>query len=190
VNTVGVTYSIAFTPTTELSTRLGGSRLETTGVTSVGLNPVLSLLLGTNSVLEAVYQKNYTPDINVALQHKISTWALSLAYAQGVTPGNGVILTSIRQDATAGANRKLGRNWNLNLTGGYDTLTGFGTTNYKYASVFLGSSVARTLLKNVAWHSRFDFHHYTFDNTGFLRNSYVISTGVVWSPGNMLERVW
>ena len=102
VNTFGLTYSIAFNPNTQLITRLGASRLETTGLSSVALSPVLSLLLGAPSVLSAVYQVNYTPDVNVQLRHKVSNWALSLAYARGVTPGNGVILTSIRQSGSIG----------------------------------------------------------------------------------------
>jgi len=189
-NTVGATYSISFNPHTELITRLGGSRLETTGLTNIALNPVLSLLLGTGSVLEAVYQVNYTPDINVQLRHKVSNVALSLSYQRGVTPGNGIILTSIRQTGSFGANYKLGRNWIFNSTGGYDSLTGYGTTNSKYASVFLNGGASRNVHRNLAWHIRFDYHHYTFDNTGFLRNNYLISTGMVWTPENLLERVW
>ena len=190
VNTVGVIYSIAFTPSTQLITRLGGSRLETTGVTTVAINPLLGLLLGTNSVLEAIYQKNYAPDMNAEIRHKVTNWTLSLAYTRGITPGNGVILTSVRQSGTFGANRRLGRNWNINTTAGYDSLSGYGATNQKYASVFLNGSVNRTLHRNLAWHCRLDYHHYTFDNTGFLRNSYTLATGVMWTPENILERIW
>jgi hypothetical protein len=190
VNTLGVSYSIAFTPTTQLITRVGASRLETTGLTSVDLNPLLALLLGTGSTLEAVYRVNYTPDLNIQLRHKVSNTAVSLAYARGVTPGNGVILTSIRETASVGVDRKAGRYWNFSGTSGWDTLSGFGITSQKYESIFLGVSVYRTIRKSLNWHSRVDFHHYTFDSTGFLRNSYVFSTGLVWSPGDLLEHVW
>jgi hypothetical protein len=190
VNTVGFTYSIAFNPSTQLSTRIGGSRVETTGLTSVNLNPLLALLLGTSSTLEAVYSINYTPDFNVELRHKVNNWALSLSYQRGVTPGNGVILTSIRQSVSLGANTKLGRYWNYNVTTGYDTLTGFGSTNTKYAGIFANMGISRNLIKSLAWTSQVGFHHYTFDNTGFLRNSYSFSTGLQWMPGNLLEHVW
>ena len=120
----------------------------------------------------------------------MSNLDFSAAYARGVTPGNGVILTSIRQSATLGVNYKARRHWNTVGTGGYDTLSGFGVTNQKYASVFVGGSVYRNLAKHIDWHARLDFHHYTFDNTGFLRNSTVFSTGIVWSPGDILEHLW
>jgi hypothetical protein len=190
VNTVGFTYSIAFDPHTELSTRVGGSRVETTGLSSIPLNPLLSLVFGTGSVLEAVYQVNYTPDVTVELRHKVRNLSLSLAYARGVTPGNGIILTSVRQSGSLGVNYSLGRKWNINTTSGYDSLSGFGSTNQKYASVFFNGGVFRKVYRNIDWHSRFDFHHYTFDNTGFLRNTYTVSTGFVWTPGNLLERIW
>jgi len=190
VNTVGLTYSVAFNPRTQLISRVGGSRLETTGLQSFELSPILALLLGTPQSIQAVYVKNYTPDFNIQFRRQLSNLDFSAAYARGVTPGNGVILTSVRQSATLGANYKVRRHWNVGVTSGYDTLSGFGVTNQKYASVFVGSSVYRKLAKQIDWHARFDFHHYTFDNTGFLRNSSVFSTGISWSPGDILERLW
>jgi len=190
VNTVGLTYSIAFTPTTELITRVGASRLATAGLTSVTLDPLFALLFGTGAVQEAVYLVNYTPDVNVQLRRKVSKVALSLAYARGITPGNGVILTSVRQTASVGADYKLGRNWHFSDTSGYDTLSSFGVTNQKYTSVFVGSNVYRTIHRGLDWHARFDFHRYLFDNTAYLRNNFVLSTGLVWSPGDVLDRVW
>jgi len=190
VNTIGITYSVAFNPRTQLISRIGGSRLETTGLQSFELSPILALLLGTPQSVQAVYLKNYTPDFNIQLRRQVSNLDFSAAYARGVTPGNGVILTSVRQSATVGVNYKARRHWNFGGTSGYDTLSGFGATNQKYASVFVGGSVYRTLVKHIDWHARLDFHHYTFDNTGFLRNSAVFSTGISWSPGDILERLW
>jgi len=190
INTVGLTYSVAFNPRTQLISRIGGSRLETTGLQGFALSPILALLLGTTESIQAVYSKNFAPDFNIQLRRKVSNLDFSAAYARGVTPGNGVILTSIRQSGTLGVNYKARRHWNVAGTSGYDTLSGFGVTNQKYASVFVGSSVYRSLAKHIDWHARLDFHHYTFDNTGFLRNTTVFSTGISWSPGDILERLW
>jgi hypothetical protein len=190
VNTVGVDYSIAFDANTQLITRLGASRLETTGLNSVALNPLLALLLGTNSTLEAVYLKNFTPDLNVQLRRQVQNLALTLGYARGVTPGNGVMLTSIQQSATAGLSFKAGRNWNLGNSAGWTNLSSFGTTTQKYESIFLSTSVNRKIYRSLTWHFGFSFNRYLFDSTGFLRNSTSFSTGLVWSPGDVLERVW
>jgi len=190
VNTLGLTYSIAFTPNTELITRLGGSRLETTGINNVTLDPLIAAIFGTTGTSEAVYLKNYAPDINVQVRHKLSNLDLSLAYARGVTPGNGVILTSVRQNGSFGVNYKTIRHWNLANSVGYDTLSSFGVDNQKYVSYYVGASVYRKVAKYFDWHARFDFHHYTFDSTGFLRNSVILSTGIIWTPGDILERLW
>ena len=189
VNTVGVTYSIAFTPATELITRIGGSRLETTGLNVITVDPVIAVLIGTPSVLEAVYKANYAPDFNAQIRHKVSKTTLSLAYIRGVTPGNGIILTSIRQSATFGVDYTTRRRWSFTGNAGFDSLSSFGTTLQKYASVFVGGNMNRKIARDFAWHTRLDFHHYTFDNTGFLRNSFVFATGIVWSPGNVLDRL-
>jgi hypothetical protein len=190
VNTVGVTYSIAFNPTTQLITRIGGSRLETTGLQQVSLDPVTAALFGTSGTIEAVYLKNYAPDIQVQLRRKVSNLNMSLDYTRGITPGNGVILTSVRQSIAYGVDFKARRQWHFTATSGYDTLGGYGATNAKYNSVFVSGSVARELHRHLDWHTRVDYHHYTFDNTGFLRNSLVLSSGLVWTPGDLLERLW
>jgi hypothetical protein len=189
VNTVGATYSIAFDRRTELITRIGGSRVETTGLSQVPLSPFLSAILGTQSTVEAVYARNYTPDINIQLRHKVSNVSFSLVGSRGVTPGNGIILTSIQEDVSAGVDYKTKR-WHYSSAAGYDSLGGYATTNYKYSSVFLNGSVYRTIAKQIDWHLRLDFHHYTFNNTAFLRDVYVVSTGFVWTPGDILQRQW
>jgi hypothetical protein len=189
VNTVGVTYSIAFTRRTELSTRIGASRVETTGLNQVPLSPFLAAILGTPSTVEAIYSRNYTPDVNVQIRHTVSNLSFSLAATRGVTPGNGIILTSVEEGASAGVNYKTKR-WNFSSTAGYDSLGGYATTNYKYASVFINGSVYRKIARQLDWHGRVDYHHYTFNNTNFLRDVYILSTGLVWTPGDILERQW
>lgn len=191
VNTVGVTYSIAFSPRTELMTRIGGSRAEISTLTALPLNPLLSLLFGTTAVPEAVHQISYAPDLNAQLRHKERALTYSLAYARGITPGNGLILTSSRQTMSGGIDGKFLRTWSFNLTSGYDALNSIGPgNNERYTSVFGAANVYRRLIKSVDWHARFDYHHYLFDNTGFLQNVYILSTGFVWNPGNVFERVW
>jgi hypothetical protein len=190
VNTAGLTYSIAFNPSTELITRVGGSRLETTGIQNVTLDPLIGAIFGVSGTAEAVYLKNFSPDINLQVRRKVPNADLSIAYARGVTPGNGLILTSVRQTISLGANYRAIRRWTIANSAGYDTLSSFGVSSQRYASVFVGASVYRKVHKNLDWHARLDFHHYTFDNTGFLRNSIILSTGFVWTPGDILERLW
>jgi hypothetical protein len=164
--------------------------LETTGLQSFAVSPILAILLGTPTTVEAVYLRNYAPDFNLQLRRKLNSVGLSAAYARGITPGNGVILTSVRQSGTLGVDYLARRRWSLNGTGGYDSLTGFGTEKQSYTSVFVGASVLHPIVRHLDWHARVDFHHYTFDSTGFLRNSMVFSTGLIWSPGNILEHLW
>ena len=190
INTVGFTYSIALNPRTQIIARLGASRLETTALQTIALDPVIALLLGTQATVEATYAVRYVPDINVQFRHKVSNLNFSASYSRGVTPGNGIILTSIRQSGSAGVNYKAMRHWNLASTVGYDALSGSDANGLRYSSVFFGGSVYRTIHRNLEWHTRVDFHHYTFDNTGFLRNSTILSTGIVWTPEDVLNRPW
>lgn len=189
VNTVGLNYSIAFTRRTELSAKVGGSRLETTGVQSYTLPPALAAILGFQTTTIAAYHLNYAPDASIQLRHEETNVSYTLAYARGVSPGNGVILTSVRQNGNLGASYKT-RLWNFGSSIGYDSLLGYGTTSQSYRSIFISGNVYRKLAGNFSWHLRFDYHHYLFDNTGYLRNNYVAAVGVAWSPGDLLNRPW
>jgi hypothetical protein len=190
IQTVGLAYSIAFNPSTELITRIGGARLETTGLQTIGLDPFTAAIFGVYGTVEAVYVKTNVPDVNVQIRHKVSNLNTSISYARGITPGNGVILTSTRQSVIGGVDFRLGRDWQFTGTGGYDSLNGVGIATGNYGSIVAGGGVSRTLHRGLNWHGRFDYHHYTFDQTGFLRNSFVFSTGLIWTPGNMLEHLW
>ncbi len=189
INTLGAIYSIAFNRRTQLSARVGASRLETTAVEAISLDPVIAKLLGTQTVLSANYLVNYFPDVGVEFRRQVSNFAASVAYTRGITPGNGIILTSIRQNVSFGIDY-LGRGkWGIKPTFGYDGLAASGASSQRYSSVFAGINVSRKLYRNFDWHFRYDYHYYTFDNTGFLRNSNVLSTGIRWSPSDLF-RLW
>jgi hypothetical protein len=189
VNTVGLNYSIAFTRRTELSAKVGGSRVETTGVENHQLPPDLAAILGFNSTSIAGYHLNYAPDFSVQLRHQETNASYSLGFTRGITPGNGIILTSVRQNINFTAGYKT-RRWNFGSSVGYDALYGYGTTNQQYKSVFATANAYRSLTGNFSWHFRFDYHHYLFDSTGYLQNNYTLAVGVAWSPADLLNRPW
>ena len=189
LNTLGGTYSYAFNRNTEFSSRLGVGRLESTSLGVIQLDPTLAAILGQTSVLQALYKVSYVPDVTVQLRRKVSDLSLSLAYNRGITPGNGLILTSTRQTASAGANYVARRVWNLAASAGYDSLKGT-TTNQSYQSTVYNVSVYRKIAWHLDWHFRMDYRRYNFTDTAYLRNGFLISSGIVWSPGDILNRVW
>jgi hypothetical protein len=189
VNTVGLNYSVAFTRRTELSAKVGGSRVETTGVENYQLPPGLAAILGFDSTSIAGYHMNYAPDFSVQLRHQETNTSYALGFTRGITPGNGIILTSVRQNINFTASYKT-RRWNFGSSVGYDALYGYGTTNQQYKSIFATANAYRTLTGNFSWHLRFDYHHYLFDTTGYLQNNYTLAVGVAWSPADLLNRPW
>ena len=189
IHTVGLNYSIAFTRRTELSAKAGGSRVETTGVENYMLPSDLAAILGFNSTSIAGYHMNYAPDLSIQLRHQASNVSYELGYTRGITPGNGIILTSVRQNAGLSVHYKT-RRWNFGSAVGYDALYGYGTTNQQYKSIFATANAYRQLTGNFSWHLRFDYHHYLFDNTGYLQNNYSVAVGVAWSPADLLNRPW
>jgi hypothetical protein len=190
INTAGVAYSVAFNTHTQLAARVGGSRLETTGLQQIKLDPFLAILFGGVQTIQAVYYRNYAPDFNVELRHNVQNLSFSLGYARGITPGNGVILTSQRESISAGVNYAFRHKWNIAGQAGYDRLSGTGPTTQSYSDDYAGISAYRTIARHLDWHTGVTYRHYYFENTGFRRNELMISTGVAWSPGNTLERLW
>lgn len=185
----GATFAYAFNRNTEFSSRLGGSRLESTSLGTTDLDPVLAAILGTSKVLQAQYTVRYIPDVAAQFRRQIADLAITVAYNRGLTPGNGVILTSIRQSAMIGFNYRAGRIWNFAASAGYDGLSGIGAEQ-SYGSYAYDTSVYRKIGRQLDWHFRTDYHRYSFNNAGFLRNGLIISSGIAWNPGDILDRLW
>jgi hypothetical protein len=195
INTIGTVLSYAFARGTELRLRVGGSQLQTIGVGQVVIDPSLAAILGYSVGPVAISAKNYVPDLSGELKRNFHNGAGSISVVQSVSPGNGLILTSRRRSAYAHYDFNGVRRYTFSAGAGYDSLNtlGFDTFggnggNYSSASGRVG--VTRVLSEGFQAVCFAEYRHYDTPGLNLLRNSFHLSLGISWSPGERPLKIW
>jgi hypothetical protein len=190
VHTIQLVESFRLGRRWELAMALGGARVETLGLTRVTIDPVIAEILGRNVGVEAVYHLNWVPSASANLTRKFRRAALTFGYSNGVTPGNGLYLTSRQQGATASFTYSGIRRVNIGVDGGYSSLGSLGQALGKYTGYIGGGGLTYNLTKSVHFITRYDYRHYGVDQTTFNRDSYRASMGFGFSPGDVPLSLW
>ncbi len=187
-DTFGAIYSYAFNRTTQLRFRGGISVVESLGLVTVPIPPAIAALLGTGEGVIDSYATYRTTDMSAQFIKDFRRGrTASLAYARGISPGNGVFQTSQQESISASLTATVLRSYSLTLGGGRDTLRAatlsvvqnLGTYQSEYARLSLG----RTYRRGVGASLSVEYRHFSIDAEGYLRNQLRITSGVTWGSG-------
>lgn len=189
-NTAGAIFSYAFNRTTQLRFRGGLSVVESVGLEQVQIDPVIAALLGqSNGVIDSYitykgtdFSAQFVKDF-----HGGKTTA-SLAYARGISPGNGVFQTSQQESISVAMTARVFRTYAFSAAVGRDTLDAIGQALGKYQSEFGQISLARTYKRGIGLNFGVDYRYFDVGVLGFVRNQLRISSGITWGSGN--GRLW
>ena len=173
-----------------VATKVGGSRVETLGLTRVIVDPVIAAIIGRATAIEVAYRINWVPNVSLSLTRSFRHSSLSFTYERGVTPGNGVYLTSRQELAGATFTYTGIRRLNLGLQGGYTSMGSLTQTIGTYTGFNGGGGLTYNLGKALHFVARYDYRHFELAQSGFLRNSYRASMGFSFSPGDVPLALW
>jgi hypothetical protein len=171
---------------------LGGFiQSEVEGLEVVNLDPVIANILGVATTVQTYYAKTYGPSISAELTRQFKTSLLSFNYARGISPGNGVYLTSKQEIASASYTYTGVRKASFTLSGIYNSLASLGQTLTPYKYFGGGASASYAMTRALHFVARFDsrYQDITEVNT-FKKNSYRASIGVAFSPGDIPLTLW
>jgi hypothetical protein len=183
INTVGLLYSYELTKSLQFRVRGGGSQVVTNGLETITIDPTIAALLGYSEGQIAVHRSNYVPDLTAQLFKAYRVGTASIEFTDGVTPGNGLFLTS-RHAEVSGHYDYIGlRRWTLQIGASRDTLSTLGVLVGQYTSYIADAGVVRTLAKGFQANLRGEYRHFDIAGAPFLRNSYRINLGIAWTPG-------
>jgi hypothetical protein len=178
-------YSARIARRYELSLRVGATRLESLFLQKVDVDPVIAAIVGITSTQTVAHNVRMLP--NAALNF---TGPLTRRSSFGVTaghfvlPGNGIVSTA--------------RNWNLGANYGYAGLRrvslGASLVYNKLSSVIGPAQTFGSVIGTGSASSRVAGDLFATLNAGtrrflegptnnFQRNSYFVSLGLFWSPG-------
>jgi hypothetical protein len=172
-----------------LSAQAGVARVKTLGLTQVPLDPSIVALTGQSVATVTFAHASYLPVGEARLVRGFKKSSLTFDYAIGVTPGNGYYLTSRQNSATIGYGYIAGKNWEVRGNAGYNQLTALGQNLGKFTNVQGGAEVFYNLTRDAHLDVRYDYRHYTTDNTILRMDSNRVSMGVSFSLGDAFQAV-
>jgi hypothetical protein len=189
-HSVGLDYSVALNKHLSLKIRGGASRVEVQGLTSVTLDPLVAAILGQSLGFERFYQVSYIPDVSAALTKTLAHSSIGVSFAQGVSPGNGLYLTSRHESESVYYQYDGIRTYSISASSGRDTLLSIGGVVGSYASYFGRLGVSHPIARRIQATLSGDYRHLGFSQSGYGRNEYRISLGLTFAPGEGPLKFW
>ena len=190
-DSIGLNYSVrSLSRTMDLAIGAGGTRYDSQSLASVVPNPLVQEVLGVNVGIEKFYFVGYSPDITVTLTRRLRNSSVGASFVEGITPGNGLVLTSKRQSESFFWNLPTFRKYAVQVGGGRDILSDYTSGPGDYSSYSLRFSASRPVTRVISSFFSFDYRQFGFSNTSFHQKEYRISLGLRFSPGEGPIKFW
>ncbi len=190
VETGGLIFSYTIAKGLELRLRGGASYVQTSGIQTITIDPVIAAILGYSTGTAVVRSSQIVPDISAQISktHKLGT--ASAEFIESVTPGNGLYLTSRHVGFSAHYDYTGIRRWTFSIGGSRDTLSTLGILIGEFTSNDARAGVSRVLAKGFQATAFVEYRHYDVSEASFLRNSYRLQVGFAWTPSDRPLRLW
>jgi hypothetical protein len=190
-HTVGVTYSLLLSRSTQLSGTGGISRYENVFVQTVAIDPAIAALIGISSAQRVSYQANIIPNVAFRLSKIVPRGTVFLYASHGLNPGNGLFLTSTSTTAEVGYNYTGVRHWSISTGASYNRSLSVGNVLGEYSTYAVNLRASRQVAR--ATHAVFSFNARKYDSGDFQNYNkwaYGVRLGLSFSPGEIPLRLW
>lgn len=177
-------YSIQLGRRAQLGLQGGFYRLESLGLRTANVDPIIAALIGISTVQEVFHSISILPTAELSLQYKVSRFH-SLGVSGGITasPGNGVINTS--RNTTGGVSYTYSgiRSVGLSAAAYYLKMASLIAGNQEFSSIQASGNASRHITEGFYLSLSAGNRKFLNSNTNtFARNSYFATVGVTWSP--------
>jgi len=190
LQTAALGYSLGLSRKWDFSMQFGATRVETLGLTQVSLDPAIAAIVGRNVAVVTFFRMLYAPDLEARLIRRFDRSSLDINYSLGVVPGNGVYLTSKQSVGSVGYSYTGFRKLTAGANASYNELSAVGQTLGKYTNIQGGFGVTYKIFQATHLQMRYDYRHYTTQNTLFQKDSNRLSLGLAFSPGETPLAIW
>lgn len=190
LETAALDYSIALTRTLDLELQIGGSRLSTSGLSVVPLDPAIAAIVGQSSAVVTFARVLFVPLEAARLVRRFHHSSLIVSYSSGISPGNGVYLTSRQTTAGAGFSYTGARRFTAALNFGFARLATLSQTLPLYTNLQGGGGLTYRISGITYVELRYDHRHFTTQNQFYNLDSNRVSLGVAFSPGAAPLAIW
>jgi hypothetical protein len=191
IHTASGSYSVRFSRNLEFSGYGGISFVETKFIQSIKLDPIIAAIIGQGTATSVIYRTDIAPNVGGRLSRTFHNGAFSINAATGITPGNGLFLTSKSTSASVGYAYTGLRYWSANANAGYNHNTAISNVNGTYGGYSAGLHLSRSLVRSMHFVASFDVRQYdSADYSRYQRLIYRASVGLGFAPGNIPLRPW
>lgn len=159
----------------------GGYRVETLGTQSVALSPDVAAILGRSTGIRAIYRVSYAPSLSATLNYRYQRSNFTLAAASGVSPGNGVYLTSRTNTANLGYSYSGFRRASMSANFGYAEYSSLFQEVGKYSSWIGGLGTGYRITDYMSLTATFDIRQFQI-SSGAKRVAETASLGIAFAP--------
>ena len=184
MQSIGLGYSIGVSRRWDFSLQGGGIRVDTSGLQQIPIDPAIAIIVGQNYAVVTFARVVYAPMADARLIRRFDRSALTLSYSMGVTPGNGVYLTSRQNVGSLSYSYTGYRRLAASMYASYGTLTAVGQTLGQLSDFLAGAGGTYKLGRAIHVEMRYDFRHYTTQNSFYMKDSSRVTVGLAFSPGS------
>jgi hypothetical protein len=185
------TYGIRLGKNVEFSLYGGAVRAESQFIRLVGLDPAIAALLGTPMQLALAYRLDHAVNAGARLLRSFRHSSLSFGAARGITPGNGIFLTSAVTSATADYSYTGLRRWNVGCSAIYSRADATSDLTGNYSNFSGGLGATRQLFRGTHLSLRLDARQYDSNTySRYTRVLYRATVGLAFTPRNIPLRLW
>jgi hypothetical protein len=157
----------------------------------VPIDPAIAALIGTPEGTQALDRIDHFVTGSGRLSRTFPKGVAYISGGRGITPGNGLFLTSITDTVMAGYSYTGLRRWSFGVSGGYDRAESIGNVLGTYGGASGTLSASRQIVRNVHGVVSFGARKYTSVDFGlYNRLIYDVRVGIGYSPGDVPLRIW
>lgn len=183
-------WAIQLTRSWTLAAGGGGYRVEATRLQQVQIDPVIAALIGRRTGFEVFHRITYIPGVESELAYRFRRGIFRASYQRGVSPGNGLHLTSAREAAGLSVGYTGTRRLHFSADAGYSRLSSLAQTIGRYRSYHAGAGMTFRIAGPLSIFARVDGRKYNLSGTGFARLHYRTTVGLTFSPGDIPLSLW
>jgi hypothetical protein len=147
--------------------------------------------LGITTATAISYNILYTPDAAIRISRTFRRGVIYVSCGRGITPGNGLFLTSTDTYASGGYTFTGLRRWSLGINVAEDRQKSFGNISGRYDTLSGGFTASRQISGALHFIASGGGRKYSSpDFVQYNRPVYDVRIGLGFTPGDVPLRIW
>lgn len=189
-NGISLNYGAQMGRNWTLALRAGGHRVEVSRLERVALDPVIAAIVGQRAAITTSYRKVYHPRLEGRLARRYRRGSLSFHYERGLTPGNGLYLTSSVERGGVSASYRGTRRATFSVHASAHQYRALVQDLGKYRSYWAGAGMNYRLGRGLSLSFNAGARQHAIRDSQYDRLSYRVSAGLTFSPGELPFSLW